>query len=75
MTKKEQQQYDNELDKSVRALMGAIRLIAGKKAAQYEIDLLTKVRDKLNDEIDCRQFVEKAITESVVNEIEQNAKE
>lgn len=75
MTKKEQKQYQNELDKSVRALMGAIRLIARKRASQYEMDLLTKVRDQLNKEIDCLQFVDKTMAESVAKEIEQNAKE
>ncbi len=51
MTAKERKQEDAEIAQAVKVLRAAIQSIARRKARNYELELLRRVRDEVDCEI------------------------
>lgn len=69
MNKKEKRQEEEELQKIVRTMGAAIRLMAGRKAAMYELQFLHRMRELIDREIEVRETVDGWSAESVGKEI------
>lgn len=57
MNRKEKKAEEQELEKAVCVLRATLRAIAKRKAHRYEQEFLCRVRDMINEEIECNADV------------------
>lgn len=70
-SKKEKQNEEKELDEAVRVLGAAISAIASRKARRYEQELLRRVRDMIDVQLEVKTDVEQYSAEHMAQEIKR----
>lgn len=74
MTKKEKQAEEQELSQAVRILTATLRAMAKRKAHQYELDFLHRVRDMLDREIEVLEDVNELTADALGREVAAQVK-
>lgn len=64
-------QEEKELTQAVRTLCATLRAMAHKKAENYELEFLQRVRKEIDKEIETRQYVEDASASMISNEVKK----